>query len=72
MTRDLILTFNAGSSTIKLGFYALAALDRFLPEASPLKRLSSTANTFVVMMAAAACAASILFVPPQTLWKQVR
>ena len=23
MTRDLILTFNAGSSTIKLGFYAL-------------------------------------------------
>lgn len=25
MTRDLILTFNTGSSTIKLGFYALEA-----------------------------------------------
>ena len=56
----------------QLGLYGLAALDRLMPEASPVKRLSSTANTFVVMMAAAACAASILFVPPQTLWKQVR
>jgi len=25
VTRDLILTFNTGSSTIKLGFYALEA-----------------------------------------------
>ena len=34
MTRDLILTFNTGSSTIKLGFYALeAAAPRPLAEA---------------------------------------
>ena len=54
------------------GFYALAALDSRLPDTGRLKRLTSPVGTFVVMMAAALCAASILFVPPQKLWKRTR
>jgi len=53
-------------------FYGLALLDRNLPDTSTLKRLSSPANTFVVMMAAAVCAASILFLPAEKLWKPTR
>jgi cellulose synthase/poly-beta-1,6-N-acetylglucosamine synthase-like glycosyltransferase len=53
-------------------FYALAALDRAVPDTSPLKRLSSTAGTFVVLMAASACTASILFIPAGNLWKPTR
>ena len=51
--------------------YGLAIFDHFdgwLPEQSILKRLSSVARTFVVMMLAALCALSIFFVPPQKLW----
>jgi cellulose synthase/poly-beta-1,6-N-acetylglucosamine synthase-like glycosyltransferase len=56
----------------QIGLYGLAALDRILPDKSPLKRLSSPIGTFVVMMAAALCAASILFIPPDRLWKSTR
>jgi poly-beta-1,6-N-acetyl-D-glucosamine synthase len=51
--------------------YGLAIFDYFdgwLPDQSLLKRLSSVARTFVVMMLAALCALSIFFVPPQKLW----
>jgi hypothetical protein len=51
--------------------YGLAIFDHFagaLPEKSTLRRLSSVARTFVVMMLAALCALSIFFVPPQKLW----
>jgi cellulose synthase/poly-beta-1,6-N-acetylglucosamine synthase-like glycosyltransferase len=51
------------------GFYALAAIDRRLPDSLPLKRLSSPACTFVVLVAAALCAIAIFFVPTQSLWK---
>ncbi|MGH8245107.1 MAG: glycosyltransferase family 2 protein [Gammaproteobacteria bacterium] len=51
-------------------FYTLAALDPVLPARAPGKALASAARTFVVMMAAALCAISILFVPARTLWKQ--
>jgi len=54
------------------GFYSLAALDRLLPDTSPLKRLSSVIGTFVVMMVAAGCAPSILFVTADKLWKKTR
>lgn len=54
---------------LQAAFYALAAIDRILPEALPLKRASSPARTFVVLMAAALCAASIFFVPTRSLWK---
>jgi hypothetical protein len=53
----------------------LAALDYFddrLPDGFFLKRLSSVARTFVVMMLAALCALSIFFVPPQKLWKPTK
>jgi cellulose synthase/poly-beta-1,6-N-acetylglucosamine synthase-like glycosyltransferase len=53
-------------------FYILAALDRWMPEKSPVKRLSSFAGTFVVLMAAAGCAPKILFVPADKLWKTTR
>jgi len=53
-------------------FYGLAALDSKIPDTSKLKRVSSPIGTFVVMMAAAVCAASILFVPPDKLWKKTR
>ena len=58
--------------TAQAGFYGLAALDRMLPDTSGLKRLTSVAGTFVVMMAAAGCAPSILFVPADKLWRKTR
>jgi len=50
--------------------YALAWLDTQLPSGFPLKRLTAPLRTFVVMMAASACALAILFVPARTLWKE--
>ena len=48
--------------------YGLAALDVWIPETLFLKKLSSPARTFVVMMIAAICALSVFFVSPQKLW----
>jgi cellulose synthase/poly-beta-1,6-N-acetylglucosamine synthase-like glycosyltransferase len=53
----------------QLAFYALAAMDRLIPAGSLLKKLSSPAHTFAVMMVAAVLALSVFFVPPQSLWK---
>jgi len=52
--------------------YALAGLDEWIPTGFPIKKLSSPARTFVVMMAAAAMAVSVFFVPAQSLWKSTR
>ena len=49
--------------------YGLAALDPWIPADWILKRLSSPARTFVVMMLAAICAVQVFFVPPRKLWK---
>ena len=49
-------------------FYALGALDIVLPERSRLKRVTSPIRTFLVLIAAAFCAASILFLPRKALW----
>ena len=54
---------------LQVSFYAIALLDRFLPDRFPLKRVSSLAWTFVVLMAAAACGSGILFLPSGTFWK---
>ena len=55
------------------GFYGLALVDSMLPDASVLKRLSSPAGTFAVLMAAAvAGAAAVLFVSRDKLWKPTR
>ncbi len=53
-------------------FYGLAAVDRWIPAGLAVKRLSSLCRTFVVLMAAAFCAGSILFVPAGALWKETR
>jgi len=37
-----------------------------------VKRLSAVCRTFVVLIAAAFCAGSILFVPAGRLWKETR
>jgi hypothetical protein len=37
-----------------------------------IKRLSGACRTFVVLIAAAFCAGSILFIPPGRLWKETR
>jgi biofilm PGA synthesis N-glycosyltransferase PgaC len=52
----------------EIAVYGLALLDDRLSEKSVLKRLSSAARAFVVMMLAALCALSVFFVPPQKLW----
>ena len=50
-------------------FYGLAFADAWLPEGFVLKRLTSPIRTFVVLMAAAFCAGSILFLPHDSFWK---
>jgi cellulose synthase/poly-beta-1,6-N-acetylglucosamine synthase-like glycosyltransferase len=52
--------------------YGLAALDHWVPAGFVLKRLSAVCRTFVMLIAAAFCAWSILFVPAGTLWKETR
>jgi len=49
-------------------FYGLAALDLLIPVNSPIKRLSTPARTVVTLLAAAALAVSVFFVPPHRLW----
>ncbi|MGB9456889.1 MAG: glycosyltransferase family 2 protein [Bryobacteraceae bacterium] len=56
----------------ELMLVVLAALDRFVPRAFPLKRISSPARTFMAMNAAALLAVLVFFVPPGTLWRPTR
>src|SRR5581483_11153225 len=53
-------------------FYLLAAVDRWLPRAFVVKRISAPSRTFVVLLAAAAFAVRILFTPSQQLWTETR
>ena len=53
-------------------FYGLALADPLIPERGPLKRLSAVIRTFVVLIAAAACALSVFVLPAQRLWKETR
>jgi poly-beta-1,6-N-acetyl-D-glucosamine synthase len=53
-------------------FYLTAWLDRWIPQSSALKRISSPVRTFVVLMAAALMAVQIFFVPPRALWKETK
>lgn len=52
----------------QLLFYALAILDLWVPSQSAIRRASGPARTVVSMLAAAACAVSVFFVPPHKLW----
>jgi poly-beta-1,6-N-acetyl-D-glucosamine synthase len=65
----LPLPWNAILVGGQLIFYLLALVDSNVPQRSPLKRLSSPARTFVVLMAATIKGLKVLFVPPRALWK---
>jgi hypothetical protein len=64
--------WRAATVTAQGAFYLLAALDSSIPGRWPVKRVSSMARTFVVLMAASLCAVAIFFVPPRKLWKETR
>jgi hypothetical protein len=49
--------------------YGLAALDGLVPDGSSLKRISSPARTFCMLMVASLWAVSVFFVPSSQLWK---
>jgi hypothetical protein len=53
-------------------FYGLAVADLVIPEGFTLKKLTSPVRTFVVLMAAAFCAGSILFLPHSYFWKETK
>ncbi|MEO7649449.1 MAG: glycosyltransferase family 2 protein [Bryobacteraceae bacterium] len=57
---------------LQAAFYLMAAADGSIPDGSLLKRASSPARTFVVLMAAALCAAVILVKPQVNLWGEAR
>jgi glycosyltransferase involved in cell wall biosynthesis len=48
---------------------SLALCDPRIPQRSALKRISSPARTFLVLMAATVQGLKVLFVPPRSLWK---
>jgi len=50
-------------------FYIAAATDRWIPQGSAWKRVSSPAHTFVTMMGAAVAGLSVFFLPARSLWK---
>lgn len=52
--------------------YGLAAVDLLLPQQFVLKRISSPARSFVVLLAAAAVAVRGLYTPTDVLWKETR
>jgi cellulose synthase/poly-beta-1,6-N-acetylglucosamine synthase-like glycosyltransferase len=56
----------AGSAAV---FGGLAAIDRGIPQRSILKRISSPARTFLILMLATIEGLKILFVPPRSVWK---
>jgi cellulose synthase/poly-beta-1,6-N-acetylglucosamine synthase-like glycosyltransferase len=53
-------------------FYAIALIDMFLPVGFPLKRATSPARTFVVLVLSSLAASRIFFVSPRDLWKETR
>lgn len=64
--------WNVAAGGGQAAFYLLAAADRWVGEGSGLKKLTSAARAFVVMMLAAAIAGSVFFTDPRTLWKETR
>lgn len=54
---------------MEMAFGFLALLDLIISENAPWKILTSFPRTFLVLMGASLCAASIFFVAPRFLWK---
>jgi poly-beta-1,6-N-acetyl-D-glucosamine synthase len=73
----LLLVFSFGLPGIwawavlapQAALYGLALLDIWMPEGVAVKRLTSPARAFVLLIAAAVFALAVFFVPPQRLWK---
>jgi hypothetical protein len=61
--------WRAAAISAHLGLYTLALLDIWVPERSRLKRISSPARTFIVLLLAALFAVSICFLPGRRFWK---
>jgi hypothetical protein len=57
------------AAALQAVFYLTGAADLLVPERHALKRLTSPVRTFLVLMAATFCAASILFHPRGDFWK---
>lgn len=57
---------------VQAAFYGLAFADLCVPGGFPVKRFTAPLRSFIVLLAAAFCAASILFQPPEDLWKETR
>lgn len=55
--------------TGQAAFYGLALADAWIVKPRLLKRLSSSAHTFLVMMIATLGGLSVFFIAPRTLWK---
>ena len=53
-------------------FYLCALADRWIPEGSLVKTLSSPVRTFVVLMVASFMACKIFYRPPRELWKETK
>jgi len=53
-------------------FYLLAAVDPWIPDGLPLKRISSTIRTLVAMLIATVCGLSVFVVRPKSLWKETK
>lgn len=65
----LPMPWSAVTVGAQLCFCLLAVIDPTVPQRSVLKRLSSPARTFIVLMAATIKGLKVLFVPPRALWK---
>jgi cellulose synthase/poly-beta-1,6-N-acetylglucosamine synthase-like glycosyltransferase len=57
---------------LQVAGYLTAAVDPWVPSASPLKRVSAPAHSVLAMMAAAFLAQKVFFVPPESLWVPTR
>jgi cellulose synthase/poly-beta-1,6-N-acetylglucosamine synthase-like glycosyltransferase len=57
---------------VEFGFVVLGLLDRFLPRAFPLRRVSSPANSFLTMNAAALLSGLVFFIPSERFWQPTR
>lgn len=61
--------WHMAAGAAQAGLYGAGLADLLIPEGNPAKRLTSPARTFLVLMAATFCAASILFRPRGNFWK---
>jgi biofilm PGA synthesis N-glycosyltransferase PgaC len=61
--------WNLAALAAQAAFYICAAIDGWIPQGNPVKRITSLARTVVSLLAASVVALRIFFVPPRELWK---